>query len=156
MAEPEEPLRGDELIGESRRRSGRHHRVRFRPEDGPLDRVNAFFDRYRGILLAVVPILITIMTSLGVRWIAASPPITALQAQDRKLGERDSTLAASITILRSDFDLHVQAELEGREKLNKGIQVLLVGHCFERSARELAYMQTIVTFNCATVRHTSP
>jgi hypothetical protein len=156
MDQAEEPLRGDELIGESRQHSGRHPRIRFRPEDGPVDRINAFFDRYRGILLAVVPILITIMTSLGVRWIAASPPITALQAQDRKLSDKDSTLSASIELLRGDFSLHKQAELESRDKLNQGIQVLMAGQCFERSARELAYMQTIVTFSCSTARRATP
>lgn len=127
-------------------------RIRFRPDDGALDRINAFFDRYRGILLAVVPILITIATSFGVRFIAASPPIAALQAQDRRLGERDSTLASTIAILRSDFDLHKQAELEGREKLSRGIQVLMAGQCFERSPRELGLMQTIAGFSCPTVQ----
>ncbi|NOT08947.1 MAG: hypothetical protein HOP28_12180 [Gemmatimonadales bacterium] len=117
-----------------------------------MDRLNALFDRYRGPLLVLVPILITLMTSAAAKVIASSAPISALQAQDRKLATTDTTLMARLSIVEQTLVLGRQADSVARVELNRRVEVLLVGQCFERTVREIIVLQKLVDLDCSAVR----
>lgn len=111
-------------------RKERRAKVQFRQDDSLIDKLSAFFNRYSGLILVLIPIvtiLLTFFTMLGWGMVTPQKSMVILQA------EIDST--------NNRLDQHLLEYDAEMAKVRRFVEALTVAECIDRTEAELLRMR---------------